>query len=250
MYSEKNLNKNSGTIKFHFAELRRRIIFCLIFFFIVFLVLYPYSSSIFNFLVQPLEFLFDNKDERRLIYTALPEAFIVHVKISLFFSAWISFPFFIYQIWLFISPGLYKQELSLFLFFIFSCPLLFFIGVLFSYFIVMPLAWSFFLSFETVFFSDNLPIELEARVSEYFSLSLQLMFIFGVSFQLPIFILLLCKVGYLNYKDLIKFRRYSFIIILIIAAFLTPPDIFSQIGLSVPLYLLYELSIVLVKRIK
>jgi sec-independent protein translocase protein TatC len=172
------------------------------------------------------------------------------MKISLFCSIWISLPFIIYQCWIFISPGLYKNEVKFFFIFIIGCPALFFIGVAFSYLVVMPLAWSFFLSFETSILSDNLPLELEARVGEYFSLSLQLMLAFGLSFQLPVILLIFANTGVIDWRDLIRYRRYAFILILILSAFLTPPDVLSQIGLSIPLYCLYELSIILARKIK
>ena len=246
-----DLDNKYQSIKFHALELRRRIMFCLIAFLISFLILYPFSSYIFNFLVDPLYNILKNQDSKRLIYTGLSEAFLVHIKVSLFSSIVFSLPYILYQIWIFIAPGLYQKERRNFLLLFAFSPILFLFGILFTYFIIMPLAWSFFLSFETSFIGkETLPIQLEARIGEYFSLSLQLMLAFGLSFQLPVLLLLLSKLGLVTAKGLSKNRRYAVIIILIAAAFLTPPDVVSQIVLAIPLYGLYEMSIILINNIK
>ncbi|MCP4923883.1 MAG: twin-arginine translocase subunit TatC [bacterium] len=244
------LGGENQTLQSHIRELRKRLVLALSAFFLSFLVLYPFSTDLFNFLVQPLASLLQDQDSRRLIYTGLAEAFMVHIKVSLFGAVALSLPWMLYQIWLFIAPGLYVKERKTFWFFLIGGPCLFIVGVAFAYFIIMPLAWSFFLSFETPLIPGGLPIQLEARVGEYLSLSLQLMLAFGVSFQLPVLLLLLGKLGVVTGTGLAKGRRYAFLCILVVAAFLTPPDVLSQIGLAIPLYGLYELSIALVRRQK
>lgn len=234
------------SLQFHIKELRKRFVLSLLFFCVSFLILYPFSENIFNILVYPLARLLEEQESRRLIYTGLAEAFLVHLKISLFGSIILSLPWILYQLWLFIAPGLYNQERNTFWIFLISSPILFIVGVFFSYFLIMPLAWSFFLSFEVPVVTVGLPIKLEARLGEYLSLSLQMMLAFGISFQLPIIIFLLEKAGLVTIISLINNRRYAFLFILIISAILTPPDILSQIGLSIPLYGLYELSIFLI----
>ena len=153
----------------------------------------------------------------------------------------------IIQIYIFIAPGLYKNEKKAILPYLISTPLLFLIGGLLVYYLVMPLAINFFLSFETIGSNTNLPIQLEAKVNEYLSLVMRLIFAFGISFQLPVFLNLLARIGVVNSDYLKKRRRYVIVIIFTAAAILTPPDPITQIGLAIPLLMLYELSIITVK---
>lgn len=155
-------------------------------------------------------------------------------------------PFFLIQAWKFIAPGLYIKERKFFLFFLITSPALFLAGIIFAYFFVIPLAWSFFIQFEILDFSKEIALKLEARVSEYLSITIQILLAFGVSFQLPIIITLLGKIGFLTSSYLRRIRRYAFIIILIISSILTPPDVISMLSLSLPIYILYEISILIV----
>jgi sec-independent protein translocase protein TatC len=234
----------------HLIELRRRLIYALAAFLFTFCIAYVFSDRLFLFLVKPLASLFSDEGSRRLIYTGLTEAFITYLKIALFTAAFISFPIIASQIWMFVAPGLYSQERRTFLLFLIATPLLFLLGAFFAYYVVIPNAWKFFLSFETSAQPGMLAIQLEARVHEYLSLVMQLILAFGFSFQLPIILMLLVRLGILSTKVLAKNRKYAFLIIMIVSAFLTPPDVLSMLGLAFPLYLLYELSLWMMYRVE
>lgn len=226
----------------HALELRTRLIYCLLFFGLCAGVAYYYAEYIFNYLLSPLP----EQASHRLIYTGLPEAFLTYVKLALWSGLFFSLPFMMHQVWRFIAPGLYEQERKSVVFFMLLTPLLFFAGAAFSFYAVIPNAWKFFLSFEQRQ-TDMVPIVLEARISEYLSITLQLVFAFGCAFLLPVALFVCHKIGVLSIDNLTKGRRYAFILILIVSAILTPPDVFSMIALSIPLYFLYEMSIILIK---
>jgi len=154
------------------------------------------------------------------------------------------------QVWKFIAPGLYKNEKKALLPYLLATPVLFLLGGLLVYYLVMPLAIKFFLSFESSGINTNLPIQLEAKVNEYLSLIMKLIFAFGLSFQLPIILSLLARIGVVDSMFLKKRRKYVIVIIFAAAAILTPPDPITQIGLAIPLLILYELSIFSVKIIE
>ena len=154
------------------------------------------------------------------------------------------------QIWKFIAPGLYKHEKHAILPYLILTPVLFFLGGMLVYYLIMPLAIKFFLSFESTGLSTNLPIQLEAKVNEYLSLIMRLIFAFGISFQLPVLLTLLARVGFVSSEGLRKNRKYVIVGVFAVAAILTPPDPISQIGLGIPILLLYEISIFAVKFIE
>ena len=238
----------SNSFTSHFIELRSRLLNSLIFIFFVFIISYIFAEQIYNFLVEPYANEVKNdKISRRLIFTALHETFITYIKVAFFAAIFLGSPVLLIQIYKFIAPGLYKNEKRAILPYLISTPILFLLGGFLVYYLVMPLAIKFFLSFETIGSNSNLPIQLEAKVNEYLSLIMRLIFAFGISFQLPILLNLLARVGIVNSDYLKKRRRYVIVIIFAIAAILTPPDPITQVGLAIPLLLLYEISIFTVK---
>ncbi len=231
----------------HLLDLRRRLLYSLVAFFLAFGVCYVYSEEIFQFLVRPLAHIFEIKgQERRLIYTSLTEAFLTYIKVAAFGALFVSFPLVANQIWLFIAPALYKNERFIFLGFLVATPILFFLGAAFAYTIVFPMAYEFFLSFETTAHTGTMAIQLEAKVNEYLSFVLRLIFAFGVCFELPILLALLCQAGMLSRQSLIEKWRIAVLVIFVVAAFITPPDVLSMLSLAVPLILLYAISIVMI----
>ena len=181
--------------------------------------------------------------ERRMIFTALYEAFFTYLKVAFFGAVFFSFPVWATQLWLFVAPGLYRSEKRAVYPFLIASPFLFVLGAALAYYFIFPLAWRFFITFETPPGQGSLPIQLEAKVSEYLSLVMQMILAFGVAFQMPVLLTLLCRVGILDVATLRKGRRYAIVGMFVVAAVLTPPDVISQIGLAVPLLALYELSI-------
>ena len=245
--SKKN-NEESGTFVSHLSELRSRIIKTFIFLFFAFIICYYFAAEIYNFLVAPYTNIILEKNlDRRLIYTALHEAFLTYLKVAFFAAFFITSPIFLTQIWKFIAPGLYEHEKSAIMPYLVVTPILFLLGGMLVYYLIMPLAIKFFLSFESTGITTSLPIQLEAKVNEYLSLVMKLIFAFGLSFQLPVILNLLAKVGAIDSQYLKERRKYFIVIIFAAAAVLTPPDPITQIGLAIPLLILYELSILSVK---
>ena len=238
----------SNSFTSHFVELRSRLLNSIIFIFLAFIISYIFAEQIYNFLVEPYaNAVKDDQISRRLIFTALHETFITYIKVAFFAAIFLGSPVLLIQIYKFIAPGLYKNEKKAILPYLVSTPILFLLGGLIVYYLVMPLAIKFFLSFETIGSNSTLPIQLEAKVNEYLSLIMRLIFAFGISFQLPILLNLLARIGVVNSNYLKTRRRYVIVIIFAIAAILTPPDPITQVGLAIPLLLLYELSILTVR---
>ena len=239
---------NSNSFTSHFVELRSRLLKAIIFIFFIFIISYIFAEQIYNFLVEPYaNAVKDDDNSRRLIFTDLHETFIAYLKVAFFAAIFFGSPVLLIQIYKFIAPGLYKNEKKALLPYLIFTTILFLFGGLLVYYLIMPLAIKFFLSFESIGTNTSLPIQLEAKVNEYLSLIMRLIFAFGISFQLPILLNLLAKIGVVNSTYLKKTRRYVIVIIFTAAAILTPPDPITQIGLAIPLLLLYELSILTVK---
>lgn len=227
----------------HLIELRRRLLYSVVMVLVTFFISYLYAESIYAFLLDPLANVYGDDDQKGMIYTGLTEVFFTYIKISFYMALFVSFPVIACQAYLFIAPGLYRHERNQIWPFLVASPMLFIAGAATVYYGVIPMAWEFLVGFESSSGKQAMPIRLEARVSEYLSLILQLLFAFGIAFQLPILLLLLVKIGLIDGRWLAKKRKYAIIVIFIAAAILTPPDIISQIGLAFPLLMLYELSV-------
>ena len=244
-------SENEGGFITHLAELRKRLIQSFVFLIIFFIGCYFFAEHLYGFLVEPYaKAVKDDGTQRRLIFTALQETFLTYLKVSFFAAFFVTCPFILMQIWKFIAPGLYKHEKIAIVPYLILTPVLFFLGGILVYYLIMPLAIKFFLSFESSGLTTGLPIQLEAKVNEYLSLIMKLIFAFGISFQLPVVLSLLARVGIVYSKFLKERRKYVVVIIFTVAALLTPPDPITQIGLAIPLLILYELSIISVNIIE
>ena len=233
----------------HITELRKRLLWSFFYIIIVFIVCFYFAENLFAFLARPLVSLLDTDNGQGFIYTALQEAFFTELRIAFFFALFFSFPLIAIQLWRFIAPGLYTKEKKAFLPFLIATPILFFAGGSMVYYLIAPVAWKFFLSYQNMN-SAGIPIRLEAKMGEYLNLMMRFIFAFGLAFQLPVVITLLAKANLVTYITLKKFRKYAIVIAFLAAAFLTPPDPFSQISLALPIIFLYEISIYLAKIIE
>lgn len=224
----------------HLLELRKRLVRCVIILLIGFGACYYYKDFIFDIVTRPLVQVLPKNSY--LIYTGLTEAFFVYMKLAFFASLLITCPFIIYQIWKFISPALHSTEKKYVLPFVFFSTILFVSGVLFGYFIALPPAFEFFVSF------NNQYLQSMISFSDYISLFVTFLLGFGLSFELPVFMFFLAKLGIVNSQMLSRQRKYAILVIFIVAAILTPsPDALSQILMAIPLMFLYEVSIFITK---
>lgn len=228
----------------HLIELRGRLIKSGVSIIILFFIAYYFAPQLYAFLVQPLaDVLHQMGGDRRLIFTALHEAFFTYIKVAFFAAMFVAFPFISVQLWMFVAPGLYEHEKKAFAPFLVATPILFFLGGALAYYYVFPLAWQFFISFESGGAPGSLPIQLEAKVGEYLSLVMRLIFAFGICFELPVVMTLLARLGMVTSKGMREKRKYAIVAAFVAAAILTPPDVISQLGLAIPTIILYEISI-------
>jgi sec-independent protein translocase protein TatC len=231
-----DISENKMPLTSHLEELRKRLMRSLIAAFIAFGICYNFKEWLFEVLTRPL--VSSMPKGSYMIYTGLPEAFFNYLKISFFAGLVVSSPYILYQIWKFISPGLYRSEKKYIAPFVISSTILFVSGVLFGYFIALPPAFKFFLEFSTDFLKPMLTLR------EYLSLSLKLLLAFGLVFEIPVFIFFMAKIGVVNSRMLAQKRKYAILLIFIVAAFLTPtPDAFTQALMAVPMMILYEVGI-------
>ena len=238
----------------HLTELRNRLGVALLAFVVLFLLCVApmpgggvnnsIASHVFIFLQAPLADVLEEKGGGRMIFTALHEGFFTQIKVGFFIALCVSFPIISIQLWKFIAPALYRNEKRAFLPFLLATPVLFVLGASMVYYIVTPLAWNFFIGFETAAGDGALAIEIEPRISEYLSLIMRLIFAFGLAFELPVVLLLLVRAGLMAPETLAEKRKVAIVIAFVAAAILTPPDVVSQLLLALPIIALYEISII------
>ena len=247
---EADIESTKAPLLEHLVELRKRLVYSLLAFAGCFLVGFYFSKPIYAFLTEPLAHALVGHPNNHLIYTAVYETFFTYVKVGMFAGLCLAFPIIASQIWMFVAPGLYKHERHAFLPFLLASPVLFIAGAGFVFYIMLPFALRFFLGFETPGTANTLGIQLLAKVSDYLDLVTTLIFAFGLTFQMPVLLSLLGRVGIVSAAMLRKFRRYAIVGIFALAAIVTPPDLFSMVSLAVPLTLLYEVSILCVALIE
>jgi len=224
----------------HLQELRTRLMRVLVVVGIGCVLCWYFKEQLFQIITRPLFQVLPQNSH--MIYTGLPEAFFNYMKISFFASLFLTSPYILYQLWKFVSPGLYKSEKKYVIPFLVSSTILFIGGILFGYYLALPPAFGFFIEFSSDFLKPMVSLR------EYLSFSLQLLLAFGISFELPVILFFLVKIGVVNSKTLAKHRRYAILVIFIAAAILTPsPDAFSQIIMAIPLLGLYEIGIFVAK---
>ena len=248
-----DIEQSAAPLIEHLTELRNRLIRSVVAFAICMIFAFTVASSIFNFLAYPIvNILKMNGQAPDLIFTGLQQGFMVNIRISLFGGFILSFPYISFQLWKFVAPGLYKDEKKAFLPFLIASPLLFLLGAAFSFYIVMPLAFDFFLGFQqkNEDISDLVGITYLGTINEYLGLTMKFIIAFGLCFQLPVLLTLMGKAGLVSSEALAKSRKYAVVGILVLAAIVTPPDVITQIILFTVVYALYEISVILVKWVE
>ncbi|AKH42424.1 sec-independent protein translocase protein TatC [Altererythrobacter atlanticus] len=227
----------------HLVELRRRLMRAIMAMGVAFAFCMYFADDIFGFLVRPLTAAFP-EGQGRLVYTKLYEAFFVEIKVALFAAFFISFPIIANQLWAFVAPGLYAREKKAFLPFLIATPVLFTLGASLAYFIVMPTAFTWFLGFQGS--AGGLQQEALPAMGDYLDLVMRFILAFGISFLLPVLLMLLNRAGLVSRAQLAGARRYVIVLVFAVSAVITPPDVVSQLLLAVPLLILFEGSLLLI----
>jgi sec-independent protein translocase protein TatC len=254
MNDDDEIDDTTAPLIEHLAELRQRLINSLVAFCVAMIAAFAVAGPIFDFLAAPLSaLLVEHGQKPELIFTGLQQGFMTQVRISIFGGFILAFPVIGYQLWRFVAPGLYRREKKAFLPFLIASPVLFLLGCAFAFYVVIPLAYDFFLSFqqfgtgETVQGQD-VEIQYLGTINEYLALTMKFMIAFGLCFQLPVALTLMGMAGLVSAKGLGGFRKYAVVLMLITAAMVTPgPDVISQLILFAAIYPLYEVSILLVR---
>src|SRR5579871_962401 len=247
---EAELESSKAPLLEHLVELRTRIVRSVIAFLICFIICFAFARPIFQFLTQPLSDALAGQPNRQMIFTALYGQFFTYMKLAMFGGICIAFPYMAMQLWMFIAPGLYRHERKAILPFLAATPVMFFVGAAFVYYLMLPRAIQFFLSYEIPGGPNTIGIQMLPTVNEYLTFVTTLIFAFGFCFEMPVLLTLLGRVGIISSKGLASVRRYAIVGVFVVAAVVTPPDVFSQLSLAIPLVGLYELSILSVKLIE
>ncbi len=262
--SADQIDDTSAPLIEHLAELRNRILYSMAAFAVCFIIGYLIWKPVFGFLSHPMcAALADRGQQCQLILVKMQEGFFVAIRIAMWGGFLMAFPIIAYQLWRFVAPGLYRNEKNAFLPFLVASPVMFLIGATFAYLVILPFAFSFFLTFQDGMLSDPLNAALprsgadaanmagvsyQGSMEAYLSLTMSFVMAFGLCFQLPVLLTLLGRAGLISSEGLVGVRRYAVVGILIVAAIVTPPDAVSQVILFAAIYPLYEISILLVRR--
>ena len=240
----RDIDNSEAPLLDHLLELRTRLLRCILVLGAAFLICLYFAGDIFGFLVRPLTEAFP-PGQGRLVYTKLYEAFFVEIKVALFAAFFVTFPYLANQIWAFVAPGLYAKEKKAFLPFLIATPVLFTSGAALAYYIVMPTAFHWFLGFEGS--RGGLKLEALPGTGDYLDLVMQFVLAFGISFLLPVLLMLLNRAGLVSREQLVGARRYVIVAIFGVAAVATPPDVVSQLMLAIPLLFLFEGSLIFMR---
>ncbi|MBE1284819.1 MAG: twin-arginine translocase subunit TatC [Rhodobacteraceae bacterium] len=257
-----DIDDSSAPLIEHLAELRNRLIHCVVAFLIGMVICFTVATPLFNFLTAPLcEVLNERGQDCGLIFISPQEGFFVAIKVSLLGGFILAFPYIAMQMWRFVAPGLYKSEKGAFLPFLIASPFMFLLGASFAFYVVTPLAYDFFLGFQQFGAEGEavtgegmnaapLSVVFQGSAQEYLNLTIKFIVAFGLCFQLPVLLTLMGKAGLVSAEGLGSVRKYAVVAILVLAALVTPPDVITQVILFVVVYGLYEVSIFLVRRVE